>query len=93
MTVARCVQEIGDPRGFLSDSAIFKNVRASWTYVIPTSEDYLHDEQPSLSLTVSRAIWNEERIEADEGLKGSQGALFCISRANSAILRREKEGS
>jgi len=90
--VAQCVQHIGDPRGFLSDSAMFKNVCASWTYVISTLGGYRY-ERSSLSLAVSRAIKNEEGTEAVEGLKGSRGALFWISRANLAILRREKEGS
>lgn len=91
--MARCVQHIGDPRGFLSDSAMFKNVCASWTYMISTLEECRYHEGPSLSLTVSAAIMNEEGTKAVEGLNRSRGALFWISRANLAILRREKEGS
>ena len=60
--------------------------------MISTLEGYRY-ERSSLSLAVSRAIKNEEGIEAVEGLKGSRGALSWISRANSAILRREIEGS
>jgi hypothetical protein len=72
---------------------MFKNVCASWTYVISTLEDYRYYERSSLSFTVSRAIENEEGIAAVEDLKGSREALFWISRASWAILRREKEGS
>jgi hypothetical protein len=39
-------------------------------------------------LTVSRAVVKEEGILAVAGNEGSSGALFCISSASCAILRR-----
>src|SRR5260221_13940682 len=80
-------QCINEPRGFLSDSAMPKNVSVSRTWDRLIAFRIMSVPEARV-LTVSRAVAKEEGIFAAAGSETFPGALFCIFSARSAILRR-----
>ena len=66
------------------------NVSPSRTWVKQTSRDPRCSKCDGF-LTLSMAVEKEEGTDAVAGVWGFRGALFWISRATLAILRREEE--